>query len=277
MNSRTIASRTVVSRSAALACTVAGPPPAASAGVVVILHAGVADRRGYRALIDDLAPHRAVVAYDRRGFGDTVAEPEPHSDLDDLTAVLDAIGAPRASLIGNSRGGALAIDFALAHPGRVERLITIGTAVSGNPGADPIDPTEAALDQALAALEGQIDAQNALEAEIWLDGIHPAPTPRVTGAARDLFLAMNRRALTAPDPGPRAAPPPAWTRLAELRVPTTVVVGAFDLPSVRAGSRHVAGTVPGASLVVLPDTAHLPSLDAPERLIPVVRQALGIG
>ena len=64
---------------------------------VVLLHAGVADRRAWR----DVAPQldAPVIAYDRRGFGETPPAPQPFTHLDDLLAVLDAsrTGPPGSS------------------------------------------------------------------------------------------------------------------------------------------------------------------------------------
>ncbi len=102
----------------------AGPP-------VLLLHAGVTDRRSWGPLVDALDGSARTLAYDRRGFGTTTYEPEPHSQLDDACAVLDAAGVDRAVLVGASNGGKHAIDLALHRPERVAALVLIGTAVRG--------------------------------------------------------------------------------------------------------------------------------------------------
>jgi len=89
----------------------------------------------------------------------------------------------------------VAVDFALAHPGKVRGLILIASAVSGAP-VEPlpsdIQPLEGALDAAEKA--GDLAKVNAIEAHMWLDGPRSA-AGRVSGAKRDLFLTMNRIAL----------------------------------------------------------------------------------
>lgn len=60
------------------------------------------------------------VSYDRRGFGDTSGPAEAFSHVDDLVAVLDDRDIESAVLVGNSQGGRVAIDMALAHPERVQ-------------------------------------------------------------------------------------------------------------------------------------------------------------
>ena len=174
-----------------LAATLSGEHPR-----LVFLHPGVADRRCWCDVMSALVPDFPAVAYDRRGFGETPAADAPFVDVDDLRAVLDACVAGPAVLVGNSQGGRIAIDFALAHPERVDRLVLIAPAVSGAPEPDWVAEIGQSLVDLIEAAEAAVDLDevNRLEALIWLDG--PAgPEGRVGGTMRDLFLAMNLVAL----------------------------------------------------------------------------------
>jgi Predicted hydrolases or acyltransferases (alpha/beta hydrolase superfamily) len=158
---------------------------------VLLLHEGVADRRGWAEVAGLLAPELTVVAYDRRGYGQTPPSTEPFSHLDDLLAVIGHASAGPVWLAGASAGGGLALDAALAAPGRVAGLVVMGTAVSGAPEPELDAATkrlEPLLDEAYAARDA--DEINRLETWLWLDG--PAqPEGRVGGAARKLALDMN--------------------------------------------------------------------------------------
>jgi len=235
---------------------------------VVLLHAGVADRRAWHDVAERLAG--TVVAYDRRGFGDTPPSPEPFTHLDDLLAVLDAATDGPAWLVGNSMGGALALDAALVAPERVRGLVLIAPAVSGQPDPSPeeLDPDTIRILEQLEAADEANDVPELLRlhAWLWLDG--PAgPEGRVGGRARELALAMNERIIRNGVPDDAGAGElDAWSRLEEVSVPTTVVWGDRDAPDIIESCRAVAARVPGARSHALPDVAHLPALEKPAEL-----------
>jgi pimeloyl-ACP methyl ester carboxylesterase len=232
---------------------------------LVCLHAGVCDRRMWMAQIDALRARHRVVAYDRRGFGETRYAPAPHAQVDDLLAVLDALRIERAVLMGCSQGGRIAIDTALAHPARVRALVLVACAVSGAPEEDSErSPRVRARIEAYEAAErrGDHTALNELEAQFWLDGPEQA-AGRVGGAPRSLFLAMNGIALAAPSPGEERIPPSAWDRLAALCLPGQIVWGTLDFADLDTRMRELARRIAGAQTFLIDGTAHLPGLERP--------------
>ena len=247
---------------------------AGSGSPVVFLHAGVSDSRLWQDQMSALAPHHRVIAFDRRGFGETTAAPGAFSHLEDLEALLATQQVQRPVLVGCSMGGALALDYALAHPGALAGLVLIGTAISGAPDYPGYPPVIDALEKELQAAEQARDLErvNALEAHLWLDGPEQ-PEGRVGGAVRALFLDMNGKALAKGSfrDAPRA---PAFPRLAEITVPTTVVCGRYDYPDIAFISEQIAAKVPGAQLVWLDSCAHLPSIEAPGQVTALLQDFL---
>jgi pimeloyl-ACP methyl ester carboxylesterase len=233
---------------------------------IVFLHAGIADHRSWRGVLDRLTPDMDGIAYDRRGFGITTCAPEAHDQVGDLVAVLDACGCERAVLVGNSMGGQVALDAALAHPDRVAALVLVAPTVSGAPATQAADMTPEALaiwDTLEAAdAAGDLQALNEGEIRLWLDG-PLAPEGRVDGEARVLALDMNRMALAAEVPGHEPNVTDAWSRLDQLSCPVLVVVGDLDLAHLQRRCRHLVELIPGATLAVLDGTAHLPALEQP--------------
>jgi pimeloyl-ACP methyl ester carboxylesterase len=245
---------------------------------VVFLHTGISDKRSWQEVLDLLSPEMDVAAYDRRGFGATTFKAEPHDQLVDLLAVLEALHLGQVVLVGNSRGGQIALDFTLSHPERVAALVLVAPAVSGAPPVEhsEIDAVEAAIWETLAAADaaGALNALNLGEIRLWVDGPH-APEGRVDGERRELALDMNRIALAADSPGYEPEPPlEAWSRLSELRRPVLVVVGDLDLLHLQERCRQLASRIPGAELRVMEGAAHLPGFEQPAAFASVLRDFL---
>ena len=248
----------VAAGAAKIAGVHAGQGPA-----LVLMHAGVADHRMWRDQIAAFGSAFHVIAYDRREFGQTVSPDEPFTHVEDLAVVLDHFGIASAILVGCSQGGRIAIDFALANPGRVPALVLISTAISGAP-AEPVPPGVETLSVALDRTEedGDLDRVNAIEAHLWLDG--PLSVEgRVTGPARDLFLDMNGIALRKPEIPLERNPPSAYERLGMLTMPALVLWGDLDFSYIQTRCAELSRTLPDARGALIPGTAHLPNLEQP--------------
>jgi len=253
---------------------------AGSGDPVVFLHAAICDRRMWQAQMRVLSSSNKVIAYDRRGFGQTHCTPEDHSAVADLMAVMDALadGKP-VILVGCSQGGRVALDAALLHPDRVRGLVLIAPTVPGAP--DLAQP--AAIQAAMATLKqaesaGDLNRVNALKARLFLDG-PLEPEGRVEGAARPLFLEMHAGVLRSPPSGSSVDNLPTYQRLNEIQAPSLVMWGRCDFPHIQARSQQVASMLANGSGHALPDTAHLPSLDRPDEvtdlLVTFIRRVAG--
>ena len=250
-----------------------------SGPAVVLLHAGVCDRRSWREVGARLAAAgRNVVAYDRRGFGEVPPAERSFRHGDDLLAVLDAVSpdAP-AWLVGSSMGGGVALDAALKAPERVAGLVLIAPTISGDP-----EPDEAAYIAATNGLAEAIDtawtageqeACNRLEVHLWLDG--PAgPEGRVGGSARELALDMNRIVIAnGESDADGASGLDAASRLHEITIPATVACGELDISIKLRRSTELADALPNGTYRTLPGRAHLPYLEAPDEVSTLIESA----
>jgi pimeloyl-ACP methyl ester carboxylesterase len=243
---------------------------------VLLIHAGVTDRRSWKYLSPRLEPDHRVVAYDQRGYGESrTYEPESWSRHGDALAVMDAARLDRAAVVGGSIGGGTAIDLALEHPDRVSKLVLIAAGVSGAPW---FEEYPGVFGELLAKLEDAEKAEdlaeaNRLEAWLWLDGAS-APEGRVGGRDRELFLEMNGIALAADDPGELQRPEEAWDRLGQIGVPTLVLSGELDLPDQLPVDQGMAERIPDARLMKLPGVAHLPQLENDETCLAAITDFL---
>ncbi|WP_165720346.1 alpha/beta fold hydrolase [Bordetella trematum] len=242
---------------------------------VVFLHANVADRRMWQTPFERLAAAHQVIAYDRRGFGQSRAALQAHSAVADLMAVLDATcGAQPAVLVGCSQGARIALDAALMHPQRVHALVLASATIDGAPAPEPDAPgLDLLQQQAEAAASGDAQRLIRLRARLWLDG-PLAAEGRVAGAARGLFETMNAQALALPAPGASTDATDAFARLETLQCPALALWGALDFPHIQARTELLARRLPQARGQCLPQAAHLPGLDQPEATADRIRDFL---
>ncbi|MEU5215669.1 alpha/beta hydrolase [Streptomyces sp. NPDC020807] len=224
---------------------------------VVLLHSGVCDRRMWDGQFHALAEagHR-VVRCDLRGFGDTPVD-APHTHAEDVRALLDHVGADRAAVVGSSFGGAVALELAARHPGRVTALALLAPAT---PCMVPSEELRAWGRREDALLEaGDVDAAVELNVGTWLG-------PDADEAARDLVRRMQRRAFEVQLAAEFDAVDPEVTRdeLARITAPALVVGGAHDVPDFRAVADDLADLLPAARHVDLDWAGHLPALERPD-------------
>lgn len=246
----------------------------ARAPALICLHAGVADRRMWGSVQAAFGEQMNVVAYDRRGFGLTTYQAESHSSVDDLIRVLNTLQIDACVLMGCSMGAGIALEAALKLNDRVKGLLLVCGGARGAPENKLKDPTILKLMERLkdADRQGQVELVNRLETHLWLDG--PLQQEgRVKGSARHLFLDMNGIALRAKDPG-KDHNENTFDRLAELRVPTLLIAGELDLPSIAEGMEQMSLLIPDARYVCLQGSAHLPSLDQPRAFMELVEDFL---
>jgi pimeloyl-ACP methyl ester carboxylesterase len=229
---------------------------------LLLLHAGIATLRMWDPQVASLAKDHFVVRFDERGFGLTDAEPAEFSDRADALAVLDDLGIVKATVIGCSRGGGIAIDLVVDSPDRVAGLVTIGSGPSGHP-----DIEETAHEHELyAAVESATGGEALrLEADFWDVG------PLRDAAALDQEFVATARSLNVAnlnhiDEDLRSIPldPPAYGRLGDIRVPTLVMVGEYDVSVIHPESRSLIERIPGAEEYRFADAAHIPSVEQPE-------------
>lgn len=231
---------------------------------LTLIHAGVAHLRMWDEQVPALAERFRVIRYDTRGFGKTRSEAVEFSNRDDLRALLDQLGVERTHLMGMSRGGSIALDFALDSPERVSSLVL----VSATPGG--FEHEDAELDKSWTEMEELYEAKDwealvEMETALWTDG-PGQPTSRVDGGVRRRMVEWNLWNYRA-EPGegiPQPLDPPAVGRLAEVAVPALVMWGDLDESGVLAGGAALAEGIPGARSHIFEGVAHMVNLERPE-------------
>jgi 2-succinyl-6-hydroxy-2,4-cyclohexadiene-1-carboxylate synthase len=226
---------------------------------VVLLHGFTHTGASWDPVEAALGERYRAVAPDIRGHG-TASDRTPVM-LDAVLGDIARLAPAPVTLAGYSMGGRIALHIALAFPARVSRLVLVGAS----PGiADAGERAERrAADEALAdRLETMSIEEFAAE---W------ARTPVLAGLPADVARRVHADRLRSTPSGlARAlrglgtgALPSLWGRLAELSMPVVYVAGERDA-KFRAIASSMAGGLPDAQMIVVPETGHAVHLERPE-------------
>lgn len=226
---------------------------------VMLIHGFTLDTRMWDDQFPALAQRYRVIRYDLRGFGRSAPPDGPYSHVEDLRALLDQRGIARASLVGLSKGGGVALDFALTYPERVTALALLDTILGGHAWSAEGSARDALVWQ--EAARGGIAAAKAS----WL--AHPlfAPAMRRPAVAARLHAIIGDYSgwhFVNPNPE-QGISPPAAERLHALSAPTLALVGEHDLPDFLAIAERIGREAPQARAVIVPDAGHMVNMEAP--------------
>jgi len=255
----------------AISWEAAGEGPA-----IAFLHPGLWDRRTWDEQFERFSKTYRVVRYDARGYGRS-SRPEPgrpYSHVQDLFAVLDAVGADRAALVGCSMGAATAIDAALTDPDRVTALVLAGSGINGD--FDLTSEEETELERLDVPVEEAMEAGDPERAQdarlrIWA----PLGTDDPAGARIRQIAFDNLHELTMDESARRDIAPSAIDRLEAIASPTLVLPADHDPLAYRRVSAILAERIPNARLVQIPETDHVVNMRRPAEFDRVVLGFLG--
>lgn len=230
---------------------------------VVLVHDGIAHSAVWDGVWPAFCKQFHTIRYDRRGYGRSAVTTQPYFETDDLQALLDHLQVKRAMLIGSSHGGAVAINFSLAHPALVEQLVLVGAVVDGYGFSDHF---------LMRTMKNQAPMQkNDVPVLItnWVNDKYVlAPDHAEAKKKLSEILTANTQDLTHDD---MARPTrPAVARLGEIRVPTLILVGDQDIPDVHAHAGVIENGIPNSRRVVVEDAGHLMYLEKPDEFTRLV-------
>jgi pimeloyl-ACP methyl ester carboxylesterase/DNA-binding CsgD family transcriptional regulator len=226
-----------------------------------------------------LAGFSRLILFDKRGTGlsdRAVGLPPLEQRMDDVRAVLDAVGSERTALFGISEGGPLCALFAATYPERTSALVMFGAYprrlwAPDYPWGEPTEERERSIDQ--FQREWGTDVRLALRApslahderfrDWWSTYLRMSASPGAATALTRMNMEIDIRHI-----------------LRAIRVPTLIIHRSDDGLVPAAGSRYMAERIPGARYVELPGEDHLPFvgdqdavLDEAEHFLTGVRPA----
>ena len=238
--------------------------------VLVLLHGSNASLHTWEPWVARLGATYRIVSLDQIGHGLTGPNPEGRYDTAAFVDTLDRLATRmelgRFALGGNSMGGGIALNYALAHPDRVSALILVDA--SGAPDATPRQlPIGFRIAQApgLNQLARVITPRSLVEKSLRQSVSNQA---MIDDAMIDRYWELllhpgNREATGKRFGTPRSPADPA--RLARLSIPTLVMWGSEDKLIPVSAARWFARAIPGAKLVIYDGIGHIPMEELPDR------------
>jgi len=248
-----------------------------AAPAVILIHGFGASLDTWEPWARALSAKYRVIRFDLPGFG--LTGPDPTGDYTDtreiklLIDLMDQLGLPRASLIGNSLGGRIAWNFAAQHPDRVTRLVLVSPDGFASPGF-PYDTTPKT--PVMMRLLPYVAPRGLLKANLAAAYGRPAAMKEATVTRyRDLLLAPGVRPAILARLGQVILHDPAPT-LARIQAPVMLLWGEEDRMIPISNAADYLRDLPHASLVRLPGLGHVPFEEDPETsLRPVERFLAG--
>src|SRR5579859_3356864 len=214
-----------------------------------------------------------VVVVDHRGHGRSDKPQSGYSiqeHASDVRAVLDAVGAQKAVLVGNSIGGMIAMQFALDNPDRVRGLLILssGTGLGENMPKEAAAAFKADFAGTFGALlEGAVSAKSKRERPEILEVMKGHATVP-TNFPKHVFDSSMA------DPNGVFG----WNiknRLSSIRTPTLVIAGEEDNATNVAANKVLADNIPGAKLSVVKDVGHFHQLEKPQEFNATLKEFVG--
>ena len=215
---------------------------------VLLIHGGLGNADIWSNQVIDLMKDHLVIVADSRGHGRSTRTEAPFGyDLmsSDYLALLDYLKIDKVDLVGWSDGGIIGLDIAMTHPERLNHLFAQAANITTD-GVNPAVATDAVFGKYIE----------------WMGVEYKklSPTPDQYDAFVTQISAMW-------------ASQPNWTdaQVAAITVPTVIAAGDHDEAILPDHTKKIAGLIPGAKLVILPQASHFAMLQAPAEYTAAVR------
>jgi len=230
----------------------------------VFAHGLTFDRHMWDHQVETLSGRYRCIAYDFLGHGGSPVGPEGYSledEAEHLHALLGQWGASPAHIVGLSMGGMVALRLALAHPADVRSLSILDAS------AEEELPERRPLYEQLAATaktQGPESVADPVAGFMFSRGFVQSQPEKVEAYKRG-FGALDMEGLERATQAVTRRTN-VLERIAQIAVPTLVIVGGEDIATTPDKAQHIAERIRGARLETVAGSGHMTPLEQPERI-----------
>jgi pimeloyl-ACP methyl ester carboxylesterase len=235
-----------------------------SGPAIVLLHDGLLASPTWDEVWEPFGNGHQLIRYDRRGYGRSDEPVKSYSSTEDLLKLLAHLKVEHAVIVGSSSGGALAIDFAIAHPEIVDGLFLIGPVLHGMEYSAEFRERANKNNEPMERGDVKAWARNWSQDRFMIAGANEAARRKVYEQ-----LVANAEKLKNFDSAlEEKLSPPASQRLSAIKAPTLILVGEGDIADVQAHCDAIKAGVHDSERLVVKGAGHLIQIEKPGEVTP---------
>jgi 3-oxoadipate enol-lactonase len=233
-----------------------------SGPAIVLLHDGLLHAVSWDEMWEPLAARHHVIRYDRRGYGRSEPASSSFSPTEDLAKMLAHLKVQHAVVVGSSSGGALALDFAIAHPEMVDGLFLIGPVLHGMEYSAEFRDRANRNNEPMERDDVRAMARNWSQDRFLIAGTNEKARRKVYEQ-----LVANAEQLKNYDSTlEQGLSPPASKRLGEIKAPTLILAGDADSEDVHRHATAINAGIRNSERIAVKDAGHLIQLEKPDEV-----------
>jgi len=244
---------------------------------VFMLHGGYLDLHSWDQETKFLAKKYRVIRIDLPGHGRTTGVDSTLKIQEVVRIVLDSLHIPKASFIGLSLGGSCVVDFALAYPTRINKLVLVSAGLSGWSEVMQMDPLSKRLFARSDSVFLSKDHEQITEnfTRLWCDGPFRKPG-EVNAAVRNyVYRTVAINDVRDDNTWPVFNPDRAAKRVNTIARPVLILAGDKDVPFILETAKYFHGEIRNSELHIIKGVAHMISLEKPVLFDKYVQAFLG--
>jgi 3-oxoadipate enol-lactonase len=236
---------------------------------LLLIHGLAGDHQAWTAQLESWSTRFRVIATDSRGAGQSTQVDEPVSTRDlaeDMLALMDQLGVPRAHVVGRSMGGAIAQHMALMAPDRVQSLALCASFAK-------IDPLgERVLTNMREVLEwtGRWEDHGRHSVQNFVSGAFYNANPDIVANLLRIIGSESRLPACYIRQNHACLEHDTRDQLARIGCPTLVMGGGQDPICSPLATRWLSEGIPGAETVMFDNSSHFFLMEESERFMDIV-------